>query len=76
MHAARAACLPPGGERRSTVAERMRPEEARRWVREGRGMETEFNVPLQWVTRGCNCRSGRNGAGIAADGRGSLITPR
>lgn len=54
----------------------MRPEEARRWVREGRGMEMEFNVPLQWVTRGCNCRSGRNGAGIAADGRGSLITPR
>lgn len=57
-------------------SERMRPEEARSWAREGRGMETEFNVPLQWVTRGCNCRSGRNGAGIAADGRGSLITPR
>lgn len=32
------------------------------------GRETEFNVPLQWVTRGCNCRSGRNGARIAAMG--------
>jgi len=28
----------------------------------------EFNVPLQWVTRGCNCRSGRNGANIAPMG--------
>lgn len=40
--------------------------------RAGRGRtgdrETEFNVPLQWVTRGCNCRSGRNRAGIAVMG--------
>lgn len=33
-----------------------------------REKEGEFNVPLQWVTRGCNCRSGRNGASIALMG--------
>jgi hypothetical protein len=33
-----------------------------------RGRREEFNVPLQRVTRGCNCRSGRNGASIAPMG--------
>lgn len=33
-----------------------------------KGKRGKFNVPLQWVTRGCNCRSGRNGESIAPRG--------
>lgn len=33
-----------------------------------KGPGGKFNVPLQWVTRGCNCRGGRNGASIAPMG--------
>ena len=69
---------PPGGQRPEEKNDggrlngRMKPDETGSCTRVdegGRGTrETEFNVPLQWVTRGCNCRSGRNGAGIAAMG--------
>ena len=75
-------CLPRAEEERIESSERMKPKGtgsngakrgAGSWRGRGggstiQGRETEFNVPLQWVTRGCNCRSGRNGASIAAMG--------
>lgn len=62
--------LPPGPEKENSGRGASEWNPKRR--RAGRGRtgdrETEFNVPLQWVTRGCNCRSGRNRAGIAVMG--------